>query len=116
MIFLKAFIFAGLVCGIAQIILDNTKFTPGHITSLLTVIGAFLSFVGCYDKFIGFAGAGATILISNFGHILYTSGLAGYEEAGFLGLFTKLLCSSGVAIVGVVIFSFVFTLLFKAKD
>ena len=116
MIYLNAFLLAGVVCLICQVVLDNTKLTPGHITSSVTVIGAVLSFLGIYDKIVLKCGAGATTLISNFGHMLYTSGLAGYEEAGILGLFTKLLCSSGVAIVGVVIFSFVFTLIFKAKD
>lgn len=116
MIYLNAFLFAGFVCMICQIVLDNSKLTPGHITSSVTVIGAVLSFLGIYDKIVSHCGAGATALISNFGHMLYTSGLAGYEESGILGLFSKLLCSSGVAIVGVVIFSFVFTLLFKAKD
>lgn len=116
MIYLNAFLFAGFVCLICQVVLDNSKLTPGHITSFVTVIGAILSFLGIYDKIVVRCGAGATALISNFGHMLYTSGLAGYEEAGILGLFSKLLCSSGIAIVSVVVFSFVFTLLFKAKD
>ena len=114
--YLNAFLFAGGVCLFCQLILDNTKLTPGHITSSVTVIGAILSFLGIYDKIVSICGAGATTLISNFGHSLYTSGLVGYEEGGILGLFQHLLCSSGVAIVGVIIFSFVFTLLFKAKD
>ena len=116
MIYLNAFLMAGTVCLICQIILDNTKLTPGHITSSVTVIGAILSYFGVYDKLIRYCGAGATTLIANFGHMLYSAGLQGYEESGFLGIFTGLLCSSGVAIVSVVVFSFVFTLLFKAKD
>lgn len=116
MIYIYAFLFAGLVCLICQVVLDNTKLTPGHITSGVTVLGALLSFTGIYDKIVKCCGAGATTLISNFGHMLYTSGLAGYEEAGILGLFSELLCSSGIAIVSVVIFSFVFTLIFKARD
>lgn len=116
MIYLNAFLFAGFVCLICQVVLDNTKLTPGHITSSVTVIGAILSFFGIYDKIVAWCGAGATTLISNFGHMLYTSGVNGYQESGILGLFQNLLCSSGVAIVGVVIFSFVFTLIFKAKD
>ena len=116
MMYLNAFLFAGFVCLICQVVLDNTKLTPGHITSSVTVIGAFLSYLGIYDKIILHCGAGATTLISNFGHMLYSSGLAGYEESGFLGLFSGLLCSSGIAIVSVVVFSFVFTLIFKAKD
>lgn len=116
MIYLKAFLFSGLVCLICEVILDNTKLTPGHITSSVTVVGAILSYFGVYDKLVKCFGAGATVLISNFGHMLYSSGLAGYEESGFLGIFSKLLCSSGIAIVSVVVLSFVFTLIFKAKD
>ena len=69
--FLLAFLFAGSLCAIAQVILDNTKLTPGHITSIYTVMGAFLSFLGVYDNLISKFGAGATSLISNFGHMLY---------------------------------------------
>ncbi len=114
--YLKAFIFSGIVCLICQIVLDNTKLTPGHITSAVTVIGAILSFLGIYDKLISWAGAGATVLIANFGHMLYSAGVEGYADSGFLGIFSNLLCKSGIAIVSVIVFSFVFTLLFKAKD
>ncbi len=114
--YIYAFLFSGLVCMICQIVLDNTKLTPGHITTLLTVIGAILSFLGIYDKLVSFFGAGATVLISNFGHLLYTSGLNGYMKDGILGIFSNIFCSSGIAIVSAIVFSFVFTLIFKAKD
>ena len=116
MIYLNAFLFSGIVCLICEVVLDNTKLTPGHITSSVTVIGAILSYLGIYDKIVSLFGAGATVLISNFGHMLYSSGLAGYVESGILGLFSKLLCGSGIALVSVVVLSFVFTLIFKAKD
>lgn len=116
MMYLKAFLFAGTVCLICQLVLDNTKLTPGHITSAVTVIGAILSFLGIYDKIVLCCGAGATTLIANFGHMLYQSGIAGYAEGGVLGLFSNLLCSSGIAIVSVVVFSFVFAMIFKARD
>lgn len=116
MTYLYAFLFAGFVCLICQIVLDNTKLTPGHITTSVTVIGAILSFLGIYDKIVSVAGAGATVLISNFGHLLYSAGIAGYMENGILGIFSNLLCSSGIAIVSSFVLSFVFTLIFKAKD
>ena len=116
MIYLYAFLLAGSVCLICQVVLDNTKITPGHITSIVTVIGAVLSFFGIYDDLVLKCGAGATMIISNFGHALYSAGVIGYEEAGFLGIFSNLLSSSGVAIVGVIVFSFIFTLIFKARD
>ena len=42
MIYIYSFLFAGFVCLIGQLILDNTKLTPGHITSLFVIIGAAL--------------------------------------------------------------------------
>ena len=40
MIYFNSFIFCGLVCLLGQIILDNTKLTPGHITAIFVVVVA----------------------------------------------------------------------------
>ena len=114
--YIYAFLFAGVACALAQIILDNTKLTPGHITSLFTVGGAFLSFLGIYDNLITKFGAGATVLISNFGHMLYSSAIQGYAEEGILGLFSGMLCKSSLAITAAIVFSFVIALFFNPKD
>ena len=42
MTYVYAFLFCGFVCMIAQLILDNTKLTPGHVTSIFVVVGALL--------------------------------------------------------------------------
>ena len=114
--YLCAFLFAGLVCALGQIILDNTKLTPGHITSCFTVAGSILSFLGCYDYFISKFGAGAMVLISNFGHMLYSSAYKGYLEEGVLGIFSGMFVKSSIAITGVIVFSFIFAIIFKPKD
>lgn len=116
MIFLNAFLLSGFICMCGQILLDNTKLTPGHVTSMFTVFGAILSFLGIYESFIKWGGAGATVVISNFGHLLYQAGIAGFQEFGILGFFSGLLTKSSAAIVSAVIFSFVLTLFFKPKD
>ncbi len=116
MIFIWAFIVAGVMCAIGQIILDNTKLTPGHVTTLFTVLGAILAFFGIYDKLIELAGGGASTIIANFGYLLYTGALEGYHELGILGIFTGLLTKGGAAIVGAVVFAAVMALIFKPKD
>lgn len=113
---IKAFLVSGMFCMIAQVILDNFKITPGHVTSLFTVIGAILSFFGIYDNLIKYAGSGATVLISNFGHMLYTGAVEGFKNEGLVGLFTGLLSKSSAAITSAVIFAFIFTILFKPKS
>ena len=116
MIFIYAFLISGLFCMIAEIILENTKLTPGHVTSLFTILGTILSFFGIYPKLIELGGAGATILISNFGHLLYQGVIEGFAKNGFLGLFSGMLTKSSLALSAAVIFAFVSALLFKPKE
>ena len=52
MSYLLAFLICGSICTIGQIIYDNTKFTPGHITSLFVVVGSLLDVFGIYDKIL----------------------------------------------------------------
>lgn len=114
--YLRAFLFVGLICAIGQVILDNTNFTPGHVTSIFVVIGSFLGFLGIYDKFKSFAGVGASIPISSFGNLLYTAAYEGYLKTGLLGIFSNLLVSTSAGITAAIVFSFFFSLIFKPKD
>ena len=116
MIYFNAFLFCGLVCLIGQIILDNTKLTPGHITSLFVVIGAFLGMIGVYDKLTKCIGAGANILITSFGNTLFNSAYIGFKSGGFLGLLDNMLGNVSLGITTAIVFSFLFTLITKAKD
>ncbi len=116
MTFIWAFLIAGSFCLIGELILDNTKLTPGHITSLFTVIGCILAFFGLYDKLIDLAGGGASTIISNFGYLLYTGAYEGYLANGILGIFTGMLTKGGAAIVGSIVFAAILTLFFNPKD
>lgn len=116
MTFIWAFLIAGIFCAIGQIILDNTKFTPGHITALFTVLGVVLAFFGIYDKLIELAGGGASTIISNFGYLLYKGAYEGYQASGILGIFTGMFTKGGAAVVGSVVFAAILTLFFKPKD
>ena len=115
MIYVYAFLFCGLVCLISQLILDNTKLTPAHITSLFVVVGAFLDIFGIYDRIVLYAGAGAIIPITSFGHLLIHGAMDVASEQGPLGLAFGIfnLTSAGISIA--IVMSFVLTLFFKPK-
>ena len=116
MIFLYSFLFCGIVCLIGQIILDNTNLTPGHVTSLFVVIGAFLDSFGLYDKFIKWFGSGTLVPITSFGHSLIHGALEAAEEKGFLGLLGGMFSLTSVGIVAAIVFGFILTMIFKARD
>ena len=116
MIFLYSFLFCGVVCLIGQIILDNTSFTPGHVTSLFVVLGTFLDSFGLYDKFIKWFGAGTLVPITSFGHSLIHGALAKANEYGILGILMGMFDLTATGITAAIIFSFLFSLIFKPKN
>ena len=116
MIYLNSFLFAGTVCLIGQLILDNTKLTPGHITSIFVVAGSFLDVFDIYDKFVLWAGGGALVPITSFGHLLIHGAMDTVNNFGTMGLFTGMFDLTSSGIVAAIIFSFVFALIFAPKD
>ena len=114
--FIYSFLFAGIVCLIGQIILDNTKLVPGHITSLFVVIGAALYTFSIYDLFVDKFGAGAIVCITSFGHLLIHGALAKAKVDGLLGLFTGMFSLTATGITATIIFAFIFTMIFKPKN
>lgn len=105
---IKSFIFTGLICLIAQIIKDKTKLTSGHITSIFVSIGAFLGFLGIYDKLVEFFGGGASTVIMSFGNTLYKSAV----NYGILNM----LRGGSIGIVTSILMAFIITIIFRVKD
>ena len=115
MIYLNAFIVCGFICMIGQIIIEHTKLTPAHVNTLLVIIGALLSSVGIYDKLISFSEAGASVPITNFGHILFKGAYDGLTENGLTGLLNGILSSSSGGLSITIISAFFVSLIFKPK-
>lgn len=86
--YFKAFIVGGLFCLIGQILIDKTKVTPAKILVSYVVGGVVLSAVGLYQPLVKFAGAGATVPLTGFGHALATGVREAIAEKGLLGAFT----------------------------
>ena len=113
--YLNAFIVGGLICLIAQVLIDKFKLLPIHITVLYVTLGAFLEAFGIYDMLINFGHAGAMVSISNFGHFLAHAAVEEAKNSGLIGLLTGIfdLTSSGLAFA--IISSFVMALIFKPR-
>ena len=111
-----SFIAVGIICMISSIIYDTTKFTPGHITSLFVVAGAFLSIFGFYDILIDKLGYGLSLPITSFGNSLVNAAYDGFHNGGLYGLLSGMFTTTSAGISGVIIFSFIMTLFCKPKD
>lgn len=116
MIYLNAFVFCGFVCMIGQVIYDNTKLTPGHITSIFVVIGAILDIFHIYDMLINFAGMGASIPILSFGYSLMHAAMKSVSDMGLLGLAVGMFDMVASGITAAIFFAFLTAIIFKPKS
>ena len=101
---------------ISQMIIDNSKLTPGHVISLLVCMGAFLDTFNIYDYIIKVVGGGALLPITSFGHSLIHGAILKTHVAGFGGLFMGMFDMTAPGISAAIVFSFIFALIFKPKD
>ncbi|PMC39482.1 stage V sporulation protein AE [Bacillus sp. UMB0899] len=113
--YLLAFVVGGAICVIGQILLDVFKLTPAHVMSSFVVSGAILDGFGIYDNLIKFAGAGATVPITSFGHSLLHGAMEQAKEHGFIGIGIGIFELTSAGISAAILFAFIMALIFKPK-
>ena len=113
--YLKAFLIGGLICALAQILMDKTKMLPGRVMVLLVWLGAILGAVGIYGPFVEFAGAGATVPLLGFGNVLWEGMKEAIDKDGFLGIFRGGFTASAVGISSALVFSYIASWLVNPK-
>ncbi len=113
--YLIAFLVGGGICALVQVLLEKTKLMPGRIMVLLVVTGAVISFFGWYKPFAEWAGAGASVPLLGFGHVLMEGVKKAVDEQGFLGLFTGGFKAGAVGCAAALIFGYLASLFFKPK-
>ena len=114
--YLKAFVVGGLICVIAQIIIDKTKVTPARILVGMVVSGIFLTAVGIYEPLAEFAGAGATVPLSGFGYLMAKGTMEAVKNQGLLGAISGGLTAGAAGIAAAIFCGYVAALFVKSKD
>ena len=114
--YLKAFAIGGLICALAQILIDKTRLTPGRILVAFVVLGAVLGGMGIYDSIVDFAGAGATVPIIGFGNILAKGAIKAVSEKGLLGALLGGAEAAAGGISASILFGFLAALIFSPKS
>ena len=112
----KAFLVGGLFCAVGQVLIDKTKLTPARILVGYVVAGVLLSALGLYQPLVEFAGAGATVPLTGFGHLLATGVQKAVAEKGILGALTGGLTASAAGITAAMIFGLLVSLIFNPGD
>ncbi len=113
--YVMAFLVGGIICVIAQILMDKTKLTPGRILVAFVTTGVILGALGIYEPLVKFGKAGATIPLPGFGYNLAKSVIKEVDKVGFLGVFTGGVKGGSGGIGAAIIFGYIMAILFNSK-
>ena len=116
MTYVYSFLVGGLLCVVAQVLIDKTKITPASLLVRYGCTGVLLSAVALYEPFKECAAAGATVPLTGFGNLLATGVREAVAEKGLFGALTGGLTATAAGITATVCFAFLFSMLFKSKQ
>ena len=108
-----AFVTGGAICVVGQLFLDLTALTPARILTGYVVAGVLLSALGLYQPIADWGGAGATVPLTGFGHLLAKGVEKAVSEQGWLGVLTGGLTAAAGGITAAVVFAVLMAVIFK---
>ena len=114
--YIYAFAVGGIICVIAQILIDKTKLTPARILVAYVVSGVILGALGIYKKLVDFAGAGASVPLTGFGYTLAKGVEKAIDEKGAIGILSGGLTAASAGICGVMVLALICALIFRSKN
>lgn len=110
-----AFLVGGVLCVIAQLLIDKTKLTPARILVIYVVAGVILGGLGIYEPLVELAGNGAATPLTGFGYLIAKGVREAMDEKGLLGALTGGLSASAGGIAAALVFGYLAALIFKGK-
>lgn len=111
-----AFVVGGALCVIGQIIIDLTNFTPARVLVTFVVAGVVLSALGLYDPLAEFAGAGATVPLLGFGHLLAQGVMEAVDKSGLLGAISGGFTAAAAGVTASLVCGVIAAALSRSKD
>ena len=110
---IKAFAVGGVICLIAQILIDKTALTPARILVLYVSLGVVLTGIGLYEPLVSFAECGATTPLLGFGYSLAQGVQKAVDERGLIGALTGGLTGPAGGIAAAAFFGYLFALIVR---
>ena len=113
--YLFAFLVGGLVCLLAQLLIDLTKMTPARILVVYVVLGVALGAVGLFEPLADFAGCGITVPLIGFGGNVARGVREAVSETGLLGALTGGLSAASGGTAAALCFGYLVALFCHSK-
>ena len=112
---LAVFIAGGIVCSLAQVLIDLTRLTPAKILVMYVCLGVLLFATGIYEPLFSTVGAGISVPLLGFGANIARGVKEAIDSTGPIGILSGGLSSSAAGITAALLFGFSSSVLFKPK-
>lgn len=93
-----AFLGGGVICVIAQILIDLTALTPARILVIYVTAGVVIYAVGLYGPLRDIFGAGVSLPLIGFGATIARGVCEGVDREGFFGILSGGITASAAGI------------------
>ncbi len=110
-----AFVTGGLVCVIAQILIDKTALTPARILVLYVSFGVFLGAIGVFEPLAEAVGCGITVPLIGFGGNIAKGMREAINEQGLIGILSGGFTAAAVGCASALLFGYMAALCFSGK-
>lgn len=110
------FISGGIICVIAQLLIDLTRLTPARILVLYVSVGVLIYAIGAFDPMKEIFGAGVTVPLIGFGANIARGVRDAVDKDGLLGALTGGLTASSAGITAALLCGLFASVLFKTKS
>jgi stage V sporulation protein AE len=113
--YVRAFIVGGVLCAIAQVLIDRTRLTPARILVGYVVGGVILGAAGVYGYILDFGGAGASVPLTGFGNLIAEGVRNAVDERGLLGALTGSLTAAAGGTAAALVFGLIAAICVRSK-
>lgn len=110
-----AFLAGGVLCVIAQLLIDRTALTPARILVLYVSVGVLLGALGVFDPLARVFGCGVTVPLIGFGGSIARGVREAVYTDGALGILTGPFTAAAAGCTAALVFGYLFALLFRGK-
>ncbi len=116
LLYMRVFLVGGIICMIAQVLINTTKMTSARILSIFLILGMVLETIGVYKAIKEFGKAGAAIPIIGFGSTLARGVIEDTLKTGIAGAFTGGVESMAGGLAWVIFLAFIIALVARSKS
>ena len=113
--YVRAFIVGGVLCAIAQVLIDRTRLTPARILVGYVVGGVILGAAGVYGYILDFGGAGASVPLTGFGNLIAEGVRNAVDERCLLGALTGSLTAAAGGTAAALVFGLIAAICVRSK-